>query len=231
MDVFDPLAERWDHLFEDPRTAAPWVSFWQPFLKQYRVRSVLVIQASTGSRALALARAGYRVVATDSSLEMLKVAERKSTLAGLDFQLVHSDISHLPLALGPIFDAVTIGRIQSFSSRDDLESALRVVSNLAWPGGILLWDPVICPRPDAPGRFQLREIEGNLPEEGVALGFTLADGSAGRILVRDEGGQLRFETHVLPPHLDSDSGGGSETDTGQAGVPILPSDQNALGMG
>jgi SAM-dependent methyltransferase len=201
-DPFDALADGWDELFEDPTQAEAWGAFWHPYLAAARVRSVLLVQASTGSRAMALARLGYRVVASDSSLSMLRQATKKAALADVSIEFIHAPVGQLLSLSGPVFDAVIMGRVQSFSSSADLTGALRAISALTWAEGLLLWDPPVINSVGGAKPFRIRRMEGQHPGTSPVYGYALPDGTQGRILIRTEEGLVRLEHHALPAHTD-----------------------------
>ena len=154
--------------------------------------TVLDIACGTGQPAIAAARAvhpGGQVVATDIAPEMLAVAERRATQAGLhNIEFKEADAETLPFP-DQSFDAVTCAFALMFCP--DMDRAVAEVHRVLKPGGrvaYVVWDapskspfltaagqsvarffPAQPPSPDAPGPFRLAPpgaLEGLLRANG-----------------------------------------------------------------
>jgi ubiquinone/menaquinone biosynthesis C-methylase UbiE len=77
-------------------------------LAPLEARTILDVGTGTGRAALGLAAAGAHVVGLDASAEMLRVARRRATDAGLPPVFGVADAQHLPLASGAVDAAVCL---------------------------------------------------------------------------------------------------------------------------
>ena len=142
MDAYASLSASYDALMTDgqyEKRAA--------FLdRQFRrcaapVETVLDLGCSTGTIAWDLARRGYRVIAADSSEEMLTAAAEKADPEVSNPPLfICQSMTALRLA-GPVDAAVsTLDSLNYLTRERDLRTALRRVSKYLRPGGLFLFD-------------------------------------------------------------------------------------------
>lgn len=94
----------------------------------------------TGSLSVELARRGVRVLAVDSSEEMLSVACNKALREGLDVFFVHQDIAEL--CLGKTVDLVvsSLDCINHLPSADAVERAFSRAFDSLSDGGVFIFD-------------------------------------------------------------------------------------------
>ena len=156
--MFDTVARRYDRtndvlsMGQDRRWRKRVVRLVDP----KRGELILDLAAGTGTSSVPFAAAGATVIPCDFSIGMLEVG--RETLPGLPF--VAGDGMGLPFADGT-FDAVTI----SFGLRNIHETAtgLRELLRVTKPGGTMVFETTVDPRPDALVRLRW-------PENGKAKG-------------------------------------------------------------
>lgn len=105
-----------------------------------RAESVCELGCGTGTRALEFARQGFRVLAVDLSLTILRVARQKARRAGLRIRFIRGDmrVFRLPQQV----DLVTSewGAINHVPRKADLARVVRSVGRALRPGGYFLFD-------------------------------------------------------------------------------------------
>ena len=104
--------------------------------------SILDAGCGTGSLALMLAQAGYRVTGVDFSPEMIARARAKDSGGTVDWRV--GDVRSL--ALGAAFDAVVsvADVFNHLSTLDEWEGALRGINQHLNPGGLVCVDAMTC---------------------------------------------------------------------------------------
>jgi SAM-dependent methyltransferase len=104
------------------------------------VSRILDLGCGTGGHVLPLSRRGYEVVGVDRSEEMLSLARRKSTAAGVSARYVQGDLRSV--RLGERFDLVTMmfAVLGYQLSDDDVSETLATCRMHLQPGGILVFD-------------------------------------------------------------------------------------------
>ena len=104
-------------------------------------RELLDVATGSGNVAIAAARAGASVTGLDLTPELLEVARRRASEAGLDIRFVEGDAEELPFADGS-FDLVTSCFGAMFAPRH--ERAVAELVRVARPGatiGVTAWTP------------------------------------------------------------------------------------------
>lgn len=141
--AFDGLAERYDAQFT--ATALGTVlrkMSWRRFERAFAGREYLLdIGCGTGEDAIHFAKLGHRVVATDASLQMVRMATRKAELAGCarDIQFVWYPMERLGAELaGENFDGV-YSNFGAINCAPDLAALAREIAPLLRPGAQLAW--------------------------------------------------------------------------------------------
>ena len=133
---------------------------------------VLDCACGTGWNALALARWGFEVTASDASAAMLARARENAAAAGAELRLVEARWDELPKKLDARFAAVfCLGNSLVHAGRTDgLVRALAAMSSVLRPGGLLLvagrdfdseWQP--GRRIEMPDRFEAADDVRCLP--------------------------------------------------------------------
>lgn len=145
--AFDSVAVDYDRNFTDTRIGRlqrmrvwHWVS---PFLSQTPNRQALELNCGTGADALWLAKAGFEVLATDISPEMIAAAHQKATAVpeGRQIRLLAADAAALPDAVKPSGEAIGFGLVFSnfgglnCLSPDDLQRLSGQLALRLAPGG------------------------------------------------------------------------------------------------
>ena len=137
--LFAPLGPTYDRyarllsLGQDPR----WRSFLVSRMQAVRGGRVLDVATGTGAVAVELVRAhGCSVVGLDQSAEMLAVARRRVTSAGLSprIELVEGHADGLPFDDGA-FDGLTFTYLLRYV--DDPAATLRELARVVRPGGTI----------------------------------------------------------------------------------------------
>jgi SAM-dependent methyltransferase len=141
--AFDGMAGNYDATFTDTLVGRAlreivWSRLEQVFQPP---RRILELGCGTGEDAVQLARRGVRVVATDSSSQMIRVARRKALIGncqeGIEFRcLAMEDIGSL--ADGEVFDGV-LSNFGAVNCVQDLQSLVDDVAERLAPGAPLLW--------------------------------------------------------------------------------------------
>jgi SAM-dependent methyltransferase len=103
---------------------------------------VLDAACGSGGHALALAKWGYSVSGADISAEMLALARRKATKAGLeDLAFVQAGLDELPeqFPAAQVDAVICLGNsLPHLLSQEDLLAALRSMAAMLRPGGLLV---------------------------------------------------------------------------------------------
>ena len=130
-DIFD--AEP-DHGLRDPAVRSAWSALLGPLLPPTPA-TVADVGSGTGSLAVLLAGAGYRVQGLDISARMVDVARAKAADAGVDATFRTGDAARPPWPAGT-FDVVLVRHV--LWAMPDADAALAAWLDLLAPGGRLL---------------------------------------------------------------------------------------------
>jgi ubiquinone/menaquinone biosynthesis C-methylase UbiE len=141
--AFDDMAGTYDATFTDTQVGRAlreivWSRLQQLFRPSQRI---LELGCGTGQDAVWLARSGMKVVATDSSSQMIQMARRKSRMAncqeGIEFRCIAmEDIGSF--ADGEFFDGV-LSNFGAVNCVQDLQKLVADVAGRLAPGAALLW--------------------------------------------------------------------------------------------
>ncbi len=131
---FDSVGAEWDALrkvFDDDLLRARAINrLVAPGLR------VADVGTGTGVLAIELARLGMRVTAVDQSEQMLAAARKKlASHAGLDVQLRHGDIAHLPIGDAEMDASLAHMVLRYLPSPAD---AIREMARVVRPGGVVV---------------------------------------------------------------------------------------------
>ena len=141
--AFDDLANDYDAIFTDTAIGRVLRDLvWARMNTRFGdCRCVLELGCGTGEDAVQLARGGVRVVATDASAEMIRIAQHKALLAGcLDRIAFHCvEMEQLGHVLeGMQFDGV-LSNFGAVNCARDFPNLVADVASRLRPGGTLLW--------------------------------------------------------------------------------------------
>jgi SAM-dependent methyltransferase len=141
--AFDELARHYDAQFTTTALGAALRHMsWKRFERVFAGRvHLLDIGCGTGEDAIHLARRGHRVLATDSSLQMVRLARHKAELAGCagDIRFVCAPMENLATELaGETFDGV-YSNFGAMNCTADLAMLARDLAALLRPGAPLVW--------------------------------------------------------------------------------------------
>ena len=136
------LACRWDEFIDWQARAQAEQSFFQNRLKEAGAQSVLDAACGTGFHTVALAKAGFSVVASDLSPAMVRQTTRACRAHRVDVEVRQADWRHLSDAMHKRFDSVVVlgnSFTHLLAYRDRL-LALQQFRKTLRPGGLLVID-------------------------------------------------------------------------------------------
>ena len=118
--------------------------------------TVLELGCGTGSTALLLASDVERIVASDISNAMIRIATEKAREKGVtNVEFRVADMFDDAVGAGP-YDAVVA--LNLLHLIDDVEAALRRINKLLKPGGVFVSKTVCKPGSDAPFKFRFLRL-------------------------------------------------------------------------
>lgn len=107
-------------------------------LKTHHVKTVLDMTCGTGSQVFYLIKRGYKVVGSDFSPALLKIARKKARTEKLKITWIDGDMRTLKAGA---FDAViTIGNAIGHLTKKDFLKAMKNIYKHLKPGGIYIFD-------------------------------------------------------------------------------------------
>jgi len=109
---------------------------------------VLDIGCGTGALTLRAARKGARVKGIDLNPEILEIARKQTTEAGLEDQVTYAELGVAELDQEPAgsYDAAVSGLCFSELSPDEIRFTLKTLRSLLKPGGLLLIGDEVRPK-------------------------------------------------------------------------------------
>src|SRR3989338_5996821 len=108
----------------------------EKILKKYKVKTVLDLTCGTGSQVFYLAKRGYKVIGSDISKGMLKIAKRKLKKDNIKF--LRGDMR--TIKIGKFDAALTIFNSVGHLTKSDFEKTIRNIYSNLNDGGIYIFD-------------------------------------------------------------------------------------------
>ena len=140
MNQYGAFAHSYDRMMHDVDYNA-WAAYLASFLQEHCARSVIDCACGTGKITIALAKAGYQMIGTDISEDMLMEARSNALKSGLRFlPFVCQDMSALETH-HPV-DAVisTCDGVNYLTEKEETERFFTRAHKALRPGGLLLFD-------------------------------------------------------------------------------------------
>ena len=156
--IYSKLADIYDDLVKDEEATKYWVCFVKENVKGHRI---LELACGSGEITVALAKAGYNILATDISPAMLAQAKAKESFPNLEYRLM--DMLELPM--GVSYDGV-ICFCDSLNYLEDYQALAQVFSgvyNVLNEQGVFLFD--------LHQESRLQEFKNGWREEGAIKGL------------------------------------------------------------
>lgn len=137
---YDSLSEDYDRFVNWPARLAFELPFFRTLFAEHNVRQVLDVACGTGQHAIALAKEGYVVTATDVSPAMVERANANAQAAGVPVRALALGFGELAAGLDTAFDAIIcLGNSLPHVLTDDaMRDTLQDFTALLRPGGILV---------------------------------------------------------------------------------------------
>lgn len=135
MAIYSKLAEFYDALVEDPEATLKWVHFVSDNIAG---KKILELACGSGSITKALGEAGYDILATDISPEMLDLAKEKAAGLPIDFRIM--DMTKLEIT--DQYNAVICfcDSINYLEKYEDLDKLFKESYQALAEKGVLLFD-------------------------------------------------------------------------------------------
>lgn len=152
--IYHSLARFYDQLVKDEEATEKWVQFTQRYIK---ASQLLELACGSGEITVALSQAGYHVMASDLSLDMLEEAKGKDI--GNKIEFFQADMTDF--SLSSRFDGILCycDSVNYLHDEAEFEKLLDCVLAHLKPAGVFLFDM------HTPQR--LKEFEEEYIEEGI----------------------------------------------------------------
>jgi glycine/sarcosine N-methyltransferase len=142
-DFYDAIAEYYPLFYRDWETQLEREGLsLRVIFRNKGVQRVLDASCGAGTQAVALARLGFDVVATDPSAGMLRKAHETAAIYGVEdkIQFERVDFLNLPSVVDGPFDAVVSkgNSIPHLLLDEEIESTFLIFNELLRPGGVLV---------------------------------------------------------------------------------------------
>ena len=129
-------------LFMDNIDYVQWGEYLLSLLKEYDIRSGLVLElgCGTGNMTEFLAAKGYDMIGLDSSCDMLDAAMEKKSISGHDILYLNQDMREFEL-YGTVAAVVSIcDSLNYITKYEELVTVFKLVNNYLDPKGIFFFD-------------------------------------------------------------------------------------------
>lgn len=138
--LYDTFSEDYDRFVNWKARLEFEMPFFRALFDEHHVQRVLDTACGTGQHALAFAREGYDVTATDLSVPMIERARENALAAGLNVQFYVLGFGELAGALRDPYDAITClgNSLPHLTTEAALNAALQDFAYVLRPGGILV---------------------------------------------------------------------------------------------
>jgi ubiquinone/menaquinone biosynthesis C-methylase UbiE len=110
----------------------------EKILKKHKVNTVLDLTCGTGSQVFWLLKRGYKVIGSDISQGMLKIAKRKAKRDEISVKFLHGDMR--TINVGKFNAAITIFNAIGHLTKADFEKTIRNIHTNLKDGGIYVFD-------------------------------------------------------------------------------------------
>ncbi len=138
--LYDAFSEDYDRFVNWKARLEFEMPFFRTLFSEHHVRRILDTACGTGHHALAFAREGYEVTATDLSEPMIERARENALTAGLTVQFYTLGFGELAGTLRDPYDALTClgNSLPHLTTETALNAALQDFAHVLRPGGILV---------------------------------------------------------------------------------------------
>ena len=139
-EFYNHLSEDYDRFVNWPARLAFELPFFRALFAEYGVHKALDVACGTGHHAIALAREGYALTATDISPAMVAQAQANAQAAGAEVRFYNLGFGELARGLDNTFGAaLCLGNsLPHVLTEDALQAALRDFAAVLRPEGILV---------------------------------------------------------------------------------------------
>jgi glycine/sarcosine N-methyltransferase len=172
--LYDAFSEDYDRFVNWPARLAFEMPFFRALFEREHVQSVLDVACGTGQHAIALAREGYHLTATDLSQAMVTRAQANAALANVPLRVWQLGFGALAAALPGKYDAVIClgNSLPHVTTGEGLQVALADFARVLGPGGILVvqnrnFDRVLARQE----RFMAPEVHRSGDQEWIFMRF------------------------------------------------------------
>jgi glycine/sarcosine N-methyltransferase len=139
-EFYDQQAGTYEVMNDWPARLSLELPFIRRALEQAHARTVLDAACGGGQHAIALAREGYTVSGADLSTEMIELARRNATEAGVSIRFEQASFTDLYARFDETFDAVLClgNSLPHVLTKEDQLAALTAMRWRLRPGGVLV---------------------------------------------------------------------------------------------
>lgn len=138
--LYDAFSEDYDRFVNWEARLSFEMPFFRSLFRARNITRILDVACGTGRHAIAFAKEGYEVMATDISSAMVEHARANVAQAGVDVQVMKLGFGELAGAVPGVYNAVTClgNSLPHLTSEDALYAALRDMRAMLAPSGLLV---------------------------------------------------------------------------------------------